>query len=101
MRSQFFISLLIALFARDVIEMGIREITTKVVSCDICQNSCGENDSDIEIKVNNGDGRDVGAAYITGRIVFHQPYGCSNGIVCNKCKIKYLKKYINELEQPK
>lgn len=76
--------------------MGIQHVTQKIITCDICGNQCSESDGDIQIKVNSGDGRDVGPAYITGSLRFDQPYGCSNGIICRSCKIKYLKKYMEQ-----
>lgn len=55
-------------------------------------------DGDVQIRVNNGDGKDVGPAYIHGRLEFDQPYGVSGGIVCKTCQIEWLKQYIKTLE---
>ena len=78
--------------------MGIIKKTVIECVCDICQNPCSENDREIEIRVNNGDGRDVGPARIYGVLKFYQPYGCSDGIICFKCKIKFLKQYLDAIE---
>jgi hypothetical protein len=76
--------------------MGINTKTIEIITCDICGVNCGKNDSDINIQVNGGDGRDVGPATINAKLVFNQPYGCSNGIVCFDCKIKFLKQYLKD-----
>ena len=67
------------------------------ITCDVCGKECREDDGEIRVKVNNGDGRDVGPATISGRLMFNQPYGCSNGIVCANCKRKWLTKYLAEI----
>lgn len=76
------------------------KVTLEIVkcTCDICGTECNEEDSKVEIKVNNGDGRDVGPAYIYSTLSFEQPYKCSNGIVCLSCKKKYLTKYVKSLD---
>ena len=76
--------------------MGIQINTITVVTCDICGNHCNESDGEVYIKVNNGDGRDVGPAYITGELRFTQPYGVSNGIICTDCKMAWLRKYVEQ-----
>jgi len=78
--------------------MGIKRTVVISASCDVCGNECQPDDSDVQIRVNNGDGRDVGPAYIHGRLEFDQPYGVSGGIVCKTCQIKWLKQYIKTLE---
>jgi hypothetical protein len=77
--------------------MGITTKTTKECTCDICQKSCQELDGNITIRVNNGDGRDVGPSTINGKIVFEQPYGVSNGLVCKACKKEFLTRYAASL----
>ena len=78
--------------------MGIKTKTTEECTCDVCQKPCGKNDGIIQIQVNGGDGRDVGPASIDGKIVFNQPYGCSNGIVCKACKREWLARYVSRLD---
>ena len=78
--------------------MGIKRTVVISASCDVCGNECQPDDSDVQIRVNNGDGRDVGPAYIHGRLEFDQPYGVYGGIVCKTCQIKWLKQYIKTLE---
>ena len=77
--------------------MGIIRKEVLEVTCDVCGTECHENDGEIRVQVNGGDGRDVGPATILGRLVFDQPYGCSNGIVCANCKRKWLTKYLAEI----
>lgn len=79
--------------------MGIvrREIID--FTCDICGAECKATSGDIIIQVNGGDGRDVGPALITAKLRFSQPYGCSNGIVCVGCKLKYLSDYVGDLRR--
>jgi hypothetical protein len=79
--------------------MGVITRTIKDATCDICMAECGEYDGDIEVRVNNGDGKDVGPAYITGTLRFYQPYGVSSGILCRACKLKFLTRYLNELRR--
>lgn len=79
--------------------MGVKKRTIKEVSCDVCKAQCGENDGDIEVRVNSGDGQDVGPAYITGTLRFYQPYGVSGGILCRACKLEYLSRYLDELRR--
>jgi len=78
--------------------MGIKRTVIISTSCDVCGNECQPDDSDVQIRVNNGDGRDVGPAYIHGRLEFDQPYGASGGIVCKTCQNKWLKQNIKTLE---
>ena len=73
--------------------MGIKTVTTEICTCDMCGNTCNKDEGNIKIKVNHGD-RDVGPAHVVGRIVFNQPYGCDNGIICTQCKIKWLTSYL-------
>jgi hypothetical protein len=80
--------------------MGITKREIIEVTCDICGADCKETDSLISIQVNGGDGRDVGPAIITATLKFTQPYGCSNGIVCGGCKLKYLSAYVERLSPP-
>ena len=77
--------------------MGVTINTTETVTCDICRDYCEKDDGKIRIEVNNGDGRDVGPATIESELKFTQPYRVSNGIVCKKCKIKWLTRYIKQL----
>lgn len=72
--------------------MGVTEHKIYKCTCDICKIDCKKDDGVIKIIVNNGD-RDVGPATIDGIIKFNQPYGVSNGIICNQCKMKWLLKY--------
>jgi len=74
--------------------MGIETKTVRIVTCDYCGNTCGENDHRIDFAINGGDGRDVGPTRIQGRITLYQPYGCSDGILCNPCLRKFLKMLI-------
>ncbi len=77
--------------------MGKQIVTSVKFTCDICGNDCNECDSNIEIKVNNGDGRDVGPAFIYAKLRLEQPYNFSDGIVCNSCKKLFLQKYVDSL----
>lgn len=74
--------------------MGITTKEIDIATCDICKAECGEADGNITIKVNDGDGRDVGPATINGKLVFNQPYGCQDGIVCRRCKLRFLFRYL-------
>ena len=78
--------------------MGVTRREVVEVNCDICGRDCAENDGDINIQVNGGDGRDVGPATIKATLRFNQPYGCSGGIVCVQCKHKYLAEYVAKLQ---
>jgi len=78
--------------------MGVEKKTITIVTCDICQRKCGENDREILIQVSAGD-RDVGPAIITGDLRFTQPYGVSNGIVCKSCKLNWLDYYVAQLKK--
>lgn len=69
----------------------------KKFTCDICGNECGERDGHISIRVNSGDGRDVGPASIEGKLTFYQPYGAVDGLVCRECKKKWLTRYVETL----
>lgn len=77
--------------------MGVVTKTLVCCTCDICREDCYHGDGVISIKVNNGDGRDVGPAFIRGTLQFDQPYVAYNGVVCLECKKKYLKRYLQEI----
>lgn len=77
--------------------MGVKKTTITEITCDICGKECGESDGSIRVMVNNGDGRDVGPAYVTGELRFSQPYGVTNGIICRDCKLEYLADYLSQL----
>jgi len=79
--------------------MGIKQRTITEVTCDICGKECGESDGVIRARVNNGDGRDVGPAYITAELRFSQPYGVTNGLICPACKLKHLETYVSKLRE--
>ena len=68
-----------------------------MITCDICGEGCEENDGDISIKVNSG-GRDIGPATIHGTLYFTQPYGVSDGLICERCKVKWLTRYLEGIE---
>lgn len=79
--------------------MGVQTKTVKTVTCDMCNRACHETDDDIVIRVNGGDGRDVGPATIDGSIHFNQPYGVQGGLICIACKAKWLNRYVKTLEK--
>lgn len=74
--------------------MGISTKTITKITCDLCGAECGALDGVIEIKVNSGDGRDVGPATLTAAFSLDQPYGVQGGIICEECKFKWLRAYI-------
>lgn len=74
--------------------MGVTIKSVEEVTCDMCGQSCGKTDGDIYIQVNGGDGRGGGRAYISGTLRFSQPYGVSGGILCDRCKVAWLTKYL-------
>jgi hypothetical protein len=76
--------------------MGISTTQITVYTCDLCGSECIKEDGEISIPVNNGDGRDVGPATIDAKLVFNQPYGCHNGVVCGACKFKWLWHYLDK-----
>ena len=78
--------------------MGIKVTEVIVATCDICYKECGEHDGNITIKINSGDGRDVGPSVIWGQLFVNHPYGCTKGIVCKSCKVKWLQQHIDELK---
>lgn len=78
--------------------MGVIKKEIVECFCDVCQKPCSQDDSKVSVRVNTGDGRDVGPATINGRLSFYQPYGCADGIVCRECKIRWLKTYIQREE---
>lgn len=63
-------------------------------SCDLCGNDCADTDNTIEIQVNEGDGRDVGPAFLRGRITAYIPYGADRGDVCRPCLLKWLSVWV-------
>ena len=73
--------------------MGIVTKTITECTCDICDSVCEPNESEIRVNVNGGD-RDVAPAQVYGVLVFNQPYGCVNGIICKSSKIKWLRTYL-------
>ena len=81
--------------------MGIVVKQVTLCTCDICGSECDKHDGEFGVQVNGGDGRDVGPAYVRGTIFFEQPYGCTAGILCHTCKIKWLARYLKEQEQAK
>ena len=74
--------------------MGIETKTVRVITCDHCRNQCGENDNRIDFAINGGDGRDLGPTRIQGRITLYQPYGTTDGILCNSCLRKLLRMFL-------
>lgn len=78
--------------------MGVKVREVKEVTCDVCGAACGENDGNIEIRINSGDGRDVGPSLIKARLELESPYKCMKGIVCIACKIKWLTVYLERLK---
>lgn len=76
--------------------MGVSTTQITVCTCDLCGSECGNGDGEIAIQVNSGDGRDVGPATINANLVFNQPYGCHKGVVCEVCKFKWLRRYIDQ-----
>jgi hypothetical protein len=79
--------------------VGVVTKTVKVVTCDLCGNRCGENDNQIDFAINGGDGRDVGPTRIQGRITLNAPYAVSDGLLCNNCLRRCLKRFIGIKEQ--
>jgi hypothetical protein len=73
--------------------MGITTKTITICCCDVCGSECVPEDGEVRVQVNSGD-RDVGPAHIRGVLVFDQPYGCTSGIVCRPCKLKWLAVYL-------
>jgi len=76
--------------------VGIERKTIEIVTCDVCHNACGKNDGDIFIQVTAGD-RDVAPTLIKATLTVTEPYGVANGVVCQECKKKYIKKYAENL----
>ena len=75
--------------------MGVKKITKVEVTCDICGEDCKQSDSIIRVVVKSGM-RDVGESVIQGRLRYFEPYFCDDGIICKKCMIKYLLKYLSK-----
>lgn len=80
--------------------MAVKTYSVVEITCDLCGSECAGDDGNIHIQVNSGDGRDVGSAYISGRISFTQPYQCVSGDICQACKIEWLRRYV-EAQQPR
>ena len=78
--------------------MGISTKTITEITCDLCGAECSASDGAIYIKVNGGDGRDVGPATLTAVFRFDQPYGVQGGIICKACKFKWLRIYLASAE---
>lgn len=76
----------------------MKSTAIETCKCDICAWDCDKNDGLIKVAVNNGDGRGVGSAYITGKLEFDRPYVVTRGIVCRKCKMKYLYRHLGEVQ---
>ena len=75
--------------------MAVKTYSVVEITCDLCGSECAGDDGDIYIEVNGGD-RDVGPAYISGRISLTQPYGCVSGDICRKCKFAWLRRYVED-----
>ncbi len=73
--------------------MGIVTKTITECTCDLCGSVCKPKEGEIRVNVSGGD-RDVGPSQVYGVLVFNQPYGCVNGIICKSCKIKWLRIYL-------
>jgi len=80
--------------------MAVKTYSVVEVTCDLCGAECAGDDGNIYIEVNGGDGRDVGPAYISGRISFTQPYKCASGDLCQKCKLAWLRRYVEDQSKP-
>lgn len=76
--------------------MGVITKTVELCTCDMCGAECDRDDGDVVVQVNSGDGRDVGPAFVWATLCFYQPYRCAIGIVCHTCKIKWLKRYMEQ-----
>ena len=74
--------------------MGVIKKTVEVCTCDLCGSLCGRHDGVLQIEVYPGDGRDVGPGHIDAELRVNIPYKASNGIVCKKCKIEWLSRYV-------
>ena len=75
--------------------MAVKTYSVVEVTCDLCGAECAGDDGNIYIEVNGGD-RDVGPAYISGRISLTQPYKCVSGDLCQKCKLAWLRRYVED-----
>lgn len=71
--------------------MGISTKTIAEITCDLCGAECSAFDGAINIRVNSGDGRDVGPATLTAVFRLDQPYGVQGGIIFRACKFKWLR----------
>lgn len=76
--------------------MGLVTRTVTECTCDLCQQPCQPDDSCIAIQIHPGDGRDVGPSYMTAKLSVDFQYGVSNGICCFACKMKFLRKYVDQ-----
>lgn len=74
--------------------MGINRVTTVVCACDLCGSECGPAETRFIVEVHPGDGRDVGPGYLHGELKVDLPYRVNNGIVCEACKVKWMRQYI-------
>lgn len=74
--------------------MGISKREIIEYFCDLCLKQMEMNENIIDVIINSGD-RDVGPSVITAHFSLDIPYGCSNGIVCRECQIKYFRKYFD------
>ena len=79
--------------------MGISTRTVTEISCDLCGSECSASDGVIDIRVNGGDGRDVGPATLTAAFRLDKPYGVQGGIICGECKLKWLGIYLERNQQ--
>ncbi len=77
--------------------MGIKISTVTTCTCDICSADCSPDERRIMVVVRPAE-RDVGQSEIRGSILYDEPYGTRDGYICKQCKIKYLKKHIEDLE---
>lgn len=73
--------------------MGISVRTVETVTCDLCHEECKKEDGSIEIQVSSGF-RDVGPSMVIGKLQVEIPYGCTKGIICSPCKMKWLSLYV-------
>lgn len=67
--------------------------------CDMCESLCSKDDGKIYLET-SPPARDVGARYVHAHLLYFAPYAFTDGLLCKKCKISLLKKYI-ELEESK
>ena len=79
--------------------MAVKTYSVVEVTCDLCGAECAGDDGNIYIEVNGGY-RDVGPAYISGRISLTQPYQCVSGDLCRACKVAWLRRYVEDQSKP-